>query len=377
MPQLSLYVHVPFCLRKCGYCSFVSFPDRDETRQKYTDALTREITLSRQDGFTVSTIYFGGGTPSLMSERQINAILERIHQLYTVSEDAEITLEANPGTVDGKYLQSVRKLGFNRLSLGVQSLSEKDLVFLGRCHSAKDSLRAIHEARLAGFNNLSLDFIYGLPNRTTSVWRGMLDEIIGLSADHLSLYGLTLDPDTPLGRAVASGRTPAPDPDQAAEEYEITSRKLAEAGYRHYEISNWARPGFESRHNTVYWKRGEYLGLGVAAHSFINGSRISNTVSLDGYLETLSKGELPRDEIEAINPELALSETIFLGLRLEDGISMDDIGRQFSIDLPGRYVREIAELSALGLVEVSGGNLKLTPRGRLLGNEVFLRFLPS
>ncbi|XUX01003.1 MAG: radical SAM family heme chaperone HemW [Dehalogenimonas sp.] len=377
MPELSLYIHVPFCLKKCGYCSFISFSDRAWNKQKYVEALIGEITLGQRDGATVSTVYFGGGTPSLLSDRQINSILEGIHNHYVVDTDTEVTLEANPGTVDEAYLRSMRELGVNRLSLGVQSLSEKELAFLDRCHTVEESRRAVSEARQAGFDNLSLDFIYGLPNRESCHWETMLNEIIDLGAEHLSLYSLTLEPDTPLGKMVASNKVPSPDADQAAEEYEIASRKLMEAGYRHYEISNWARSGFESRHNTVYWQRGQYLGIGVAAHSFLDGSRFSNTVNLDEYFMKIKKGQLPREDLEPISPELALSETIFLGLRLEEGISMSDIGHQFSIDLSSRFAAEIAELSGLGLVEVSADRLKLTTRGRLLGNEVFLRFLPS
>ena len=374
---LSLYIHVPFCVRKCGYCSFVSYSDRAYLIPAYVYSLINEISLTQRPQSTIETIYFGGGTPSVLSDGQIAQILNKISEIYTLVQDAEITLEANPGKIDAKYLSSMKSLGVNRMSLGIQSLNDEDLRFLGRSHLVNEAWRAIFDSRQAGFNNLSLDFIYGLPNRTTDKWESMLDEIIDLGAEHLSLYGLTLEADTPLGQAVTNGEAPAPDADQEATEYEIACVKLGAAGYRHYEISNWARPGFESRHNSNYWKRGEYLGLGVAAHSFIDGSRISNTVDLDEYLETIGCNRLPQADAEVISQELALSETIFLGLRLEEGISMDDIGRQFSIDLRSKFAAEITELSELGLVETSFSRLKLTSKGRLLGNEVFLRFLPS
>jgi oxygen-independent coproporphyrinogen III oxidase len=375
--ELSLYIHIPFCRSKCGYCSFTSYSGRDLEKPAYIEALSKEIVLAKRLDVTVKTIYFGGGTPSTLDLSEVDAILESIYQNYQVDPGAEITFEANPGIIELDYLHSLKGLCINRLSLGVQSLDDRELAFLGRYHSTIQALQAIDDARSAGFTNLSLDFIYGLHGRTISNWESMLNQIIDLGAEHLSLYGLTLEPDTPLGMAVAKGEHPSPDPDQAATEYESAATKLAAAGYRHYEISNWARPGFESRHNTVYWKRGEYLGLGVAAHSFVDGRRIANTSDLDEYLTRLTACELPQTEMEIVTDEMALLEAIFLGLRLEQGISLDDIGRQFSIDLRSKFSKEIAELSGLGLIELSADRLRLTLRGCLLGNEVFLRFLPS
>ena len=377
MSELSLYIHIPFCRSKCGYCSFTSFANRDRDIPIYIEVLIKEITLTHRPGVSVKTIYFGGGTPSILSYIDIRTILQTIHECYTIETGAEVTFEANPGTVDSQYLLSLRDLGINRLSLGVQSLDDAELAELGRCHSVSEARTAVREARQAGFNNLSLDFIYGLPGRQIRGWEFMLNEIVELDVEHLSLYGLTLEPDTPLGIALGRGEYPAADPDQAATEYEMASAKLEAAGYRHYEISNWARPGYESRHNTVYWQRGEYLGLGVAAHSFIGGQRIGNTPDLNSYIKSLSAGDLPARDVEVIGDGAALSEAMFLRLRLEEGVSLDDTGWQFSIDLRSRYAAEITELSGLGLVEVSADRLRLTPRGRLLGNEVFIRFLPS
>ena len=377
MSDLSLYIHVPFCRSKCGYCSFVSFTGRERDIPTYIEAVSQEIRLTRRSGTVVKTAYLGGGTPSLLAVEDIRKILDVIHDCYAFDPYAEITLEANPGTVNDPYLKSVHALGINRLSLGVQSLADTELAFLSRCHNSAQARQSIIEARDAGFSNLSLDFIYGLPGRCLSNWETMLGEIVELGADHLSLYGLTVEPDTVLGAAVASGQTPAPDADEAAGEYEMASTALEAAGYYHYEISNWAKRGFESRHNAVYWRRGEYLGFGVAAHSFIEGRRVANTTNLDGYLNSLASGVLPPREIENIGDDAALSEAIFLGLRLDEGISMDDIGRHFNIDLNRRYVSEMVELSGLGLVETSGGKLRLTPKGRLLSNEVFIRFLPQ
>jgi len=376
MSDLSLYLHIPFCRCKCSYCSFVSFAGREVQLPSYVDALSTEMHLTHRPGAVVKTVYFGGGTPSLLQPVDVKRLLSAVHECYAVDTSPEITLEANPGTIDGDYLSRLWAAGVNRLSLGVQSLDDGDLAFLGRLHSASGARQAIGQARAAGFDNLSLDFIYGLPHRRILDWDRMLDGIIDLGADHLSLYGLTLEPGTPLGDAAARGEFSL-DADAAASEYELASKKLNSAGYRHYEISNWARPGFESRHNTVYWRRGDYLGLGAAAHSFLEERRIANVGGLDGYMEALGDGHMPPQEMEVIDDATALSETIILGLRLSDGVALNDIGHRFKIDLPGRYAAEIAELSEMGLVEVTEGRLWLSPRGRLLGNEVFLRFLPA
>ncbi len=377
MPDLSLYIHVPFCRRKCGYCSFISYTNHENDIPAYVDTLCREVQLTRRPDAGVKTIYFGGGTPSLLPISGIERILNVIREDYRIDPSTEVTFEANPGTIDEGYLKSLKAAGVNRLSLGIQSLDDGDIAFFGRLHSVATAIRSVEQARAAGFDNLSLDFIYGLPGRPLSNWAVMLDDIINLGADHLSLYGLTLETGTPMGDAAACGEFVPAGEDEVAAEYEMASQKLEAAGYRHYEISNWARPGFESRHNALYWKRGEYLGLGAAAHSFIDGRRLSNTGNLGEYINAVTSGNRPPQEIEVIDEVTALAEAIFLGLRLEEGISPDDIGRQFSIDLHSRFAAEIAELSGLGLIESAPDRLRLTPRGRLLGNEVFLRFLPS
>lgn len=377
MTDLSLYLHIPFCRRRCSYCSFYSSAGKEAKIPAYIDALIRELEQTRLPARKANTIYFGGGTPSLLASSDIGRILQSIHRLYDIADKVEITLEANPGTVDETYLKAIREPGVNRLSLGVQSLDDAELKFLGRSHSVAQAAQTIRQAREAGFDNLSLDFIYGLPGRSIDKWGKMMDAVIGFGADHLSLYGLTLEDDTPLGGAVGRGEIPAPDADAAAEEYELAAGKLGAAGYRQYEISNWARPGYESRHNTVYWRRREYLGLGAAAHSFIGGERMANVDSLDEYIEASATGKTPSRTVEVIGWETALAEAVILGLRLCEGVSLDDIGHQFSIDLQSRFAAEIAKLTSSGLVEIENGNLRLTARGRLLGNEVFIRFLPA
>ncbi|MCL2679449.1 MAG: radical SAM family heme chaperone HemW [Dehalococcoidia bacterium] len=373
---LSLYLHIPFCRCRCAYCSFVSYTGRDGDLPRYAAALERELRIRKIDGALVSTIYFGGGTPSLLPPDAVHRLLAAIDENFLLDDRVEITMEVNPGTVSAEYLRELRKTGVNRLSLGVQSFDSEELALLGRIHTADEARQAVAMARQSGFQNLSLDFIYGLPNRRPDTWRRMLDEAIATGAPHLSLYGLTIEEGTPLAATVERGELPTPDSDAAASEYELADEMLEQAGFRHYELSNWSKPGFESRHNMVYWKRGRYLGMGVAAHSFINGQRLSNTSSLDEYLAATEENELPPHSIEEISSETALSEAVILGLRLDEGVAADDIKQAFNVDLYGRFREQIAECTALGLLGWDGKRMKLTTRGRLLGNEVFMRFLP-
>jgi len=376
LSQLALYLHIPFCLRRCHYCSFTSTAGRTSEIPAYVRAVINEIGLRRQPA-QVNTIYFGGGTPSLLEHLQVADILAAIRTNFTVAKGAEITLEANPGTVNREYLRLLRLQGINRLSLGVQSLDEDELKLLGRAHSAEEGTNAVRQARAEGFTNLSLDFIYGVPGRSIKAWREMLGGIVNLGAEHLSLYALSIEEGTALAEAVESGLITPPDQDAVAGEYDLACEVLARAGYVQYEISNWARPGYESRHNMTYWTGGEYLGLGYGAHSYLNGVRSTGEGGLDEYLAALGAGRLTELTAEKLSPRAALGEALMLGLRLNAGVGADDIRARFGIDLQGYFQGEIAELTALGLLEAAEGRLRLTPRGRLLGNEVFLRFLPA
>jgi oxygen-independent coproporphyrinogen-3 oxidase len=377
MSDLSLYFHLPFCRRRCRYCSFVTQAGREALIPEYVAALEAELRLRRRSGAVVRTIYFGGGTPSLAGAELIGRLVRAVADEYEIGPGAEITLETNPGTVEMAGFRGFRAAGINRLSLGAQSLADRELEYLGRTHSADRVGEAVEEARRAGFDNISLDFIYGLPGRSPVDWRRMLADITALGAEHLSFYGLSIDAGTPLAEAVAAGRDEPVDPDAAADEYESASDCLERAGYLQYEISNWAAPGRESRHNLVYWQGGEYLGLGAGAHSYADGRRTANSPDPDEYLECLVERRSAGVFEETITPEMGLSETVILGLRLNRGVSAGDIRRRFGIDLFSAYATEIEELRSFGLLEPSGReNLRLTRRGRLLGNEVFLRFLP-
>jgi oxygen-independent coproporphyrinogen III oxidase len=375
--DIALYIHFPFCRRRCSYCSFVSYQGRESDIPDYVNALEKELAL-RTDGQKVHSIYFGGGTPSLLYPEQIHDILHTIHSLFAVDESSEVTLEANPGTVDEIYLTAIRKAGINRLSLGVQSLDDGELALLGRIHTASEARDAVRFARNARFTNLSLDLIYGLPGQTLKSWHRTLGEVIDLNPEHISLYPLTLEDDSPMRMAIERGEVSPIDPDLTADQYELAQDTLEEHGYNHYEISNWAKEGYECRHNLVYWHNLPYLGVGVAAHSYVDGHRLANTTDLDSYLNAFSRNLSPAWALdEEIGPELQLSETVILGLRLSEGIGLDDIKRRFDIDLLRHYEQQVGETAALGLLEYSGQGVRLTRRGRLLGNEVFWRFLPE
>lgn len=373
----ALYIHVPFCRRKCDYCSFVSFSGRETEIGSYTDALCGEL-RERLEGQRLTTIFFGGGTPSLLTLSNMTSILETISRHADISPDAEISLEANPGTIDTRYLSGLRYLGVNRLSLGVQSFNDRELALLGRIHSVGQALQAIDDAREAGFDNLNIDLMYGLPGQNSTDWRRNLEKAIDIKPEHISLYALTLEPDCPMALSIEQGKSPDPDGDLAADMYELTEDILAEAGYRHYEISNWARPGLECRHNLVYWHNQPYLGAGVAAHSLLDGHRLAHTPSLDEYVSAWTAGQvLPPAMDETITPELRLAESVILGLRLDEGVDIAAIDNEFETSLLELYRQPVEDMTEAGLLEQSNGRLKLTQRGRLLSNEVFWRLLPE
>jgi oxygen-independent coproporphyrinogen-3 oxidase len=374
--DIALYIHFPFCRRKCNYCSFVSYQGRDTDIPAYVHALKKELAL-RAAGKRIHTAYFGGGTPSLLPTEQVEDILSTIRSVATVGKAAEITIEANPGTVNASYLATIRKLSINRLSLGTQSLDDNELTLLGRIHTAAEAREAVCLARSSGFTNLNIDLIYGIPRQTLSKWQDILAKAIGLMPEHLSLYPLTLDGDEPIYRAIERGELPAINPDIAAEQYELAEDLLAAHGYQHYEISNWAKEGYQCQHNLVYWQGSPYLGIGVAAHSYLNNHRFANTMDLDKYLSAFSSNiQRAIDWDEEIEPEWQLAEAVILGLRLSWGICLDDIRGRFGVDLLNQYHSQVDNLTGLGLLEFIDGHIRLTRRGRLLGNEVFWQFLP-
>ena len=379
----SLYVHVPFCVSKCGYCDFNSYPGLEWLTARYESALRRELSLWSQHAcrpamvLRIATIYFGGGTPTLLGTGGLKSVLDTCGQVFAVDATAEVTVETNPGVADEIALVELRSAGVNRLSIGIQSFDDGELRFLGRIHTADGARKAWFMARRAGFENLNLDLMYGLPGQPVQSWRDNLEQGLELEPEHISLYALTIEEDTPLGKSIASGRIVEPDPDTAAEMYLLAEERLEQAGYHHYEISNWAIPGRECAHNLTYWRNRHYLGVGAGSHSFLDSYRLCNLKGPLEYVQIL-EGEgdnLPVSDIERIDEKMAMGETMMLGLRLSEGVSADDFLGRFSRTLENVYGPGIEDLRRLGLLTWDGDSLRLTARGRLLGNQVFCRFV--
>ena len=373
LPPLGLYLHIPFCASRCQYCDFVTWAGKDHLIPAYLKALAREIEGFR--GVMAKTIFFGGGTPSLLKAEEIGGLLKAIEGSFRVLPGAEISVEANPADGGPDYFKALVGRGVNRLSLGAQSFDDGELRLLGRRHRAGDIARTFDRAREAGLENISLDLIYGLPGQALEAFRRSLESALGLGPEHLSLYALSLEEATPLEKTVSRGELPDPDPDEQADMYLLAERLLGEAGYRHYELSNWARPGRECRHNIIYWENGPYLGLGAGAHSCLRGVRSARVASIEDYIHKVEAGESPVAESEELGPELQRAETMFLGLRLVDGIDNAAFARRFGGPPRSFFGPQIEELVGLGLLEERAGRLRLTPRGRLLANQVFCRFL--
>ena len=381
----SVYVHIPFCRAKCAYCDFNSYAGQERLIPFYVDALLREAAFwARSDAVDiVDTLYVGGGTPSLLPASEVERLMAGLRAAFRFADNAELSIEANPESVDETYLRALRDAGFNRLSLGVQSFDDAELRLLGRIHDARQALEAYAAARNAEFENVNIDLMLGLPGQSLAEWSRSLEQALSLAAEHLSLYALTLEEGTPLARRVDGGECEQPDADTQADMYAWSCDRLAAAGYEQYEISNWARPGHRCRHNLTYWRNEPYLGLGAGAHSRIGDRRFANEPQPERYiqqamsLEAKDPARLPQiTSSERLDAATDMADSMILGLRLVEGVPFAGFRQRFGVDVDERYGREIAELTVLGLIEASDGHLRLTARGRLLGNEAFQRFLP-
>jgi oxygen-independent coproporphyrinogen-3 oxidase len=399
---LSLYLHIPFCTLKCSYCDFNSYAGLEELVRPYVEALVVEMGLWSRfaqtgarpgaAGRPVPTAFFGGGTPSLLPIEEVERIVGAMRERFGLEREAEITLEANPGTVDRDYLRRLLALGLNRISFGVESFHDDELAALDRIHSAAEAEEAYRWARQAGFERLNLDLIYGLPEQRMERWQATLERAIELAPEHLSLYALTVEEGTKLAYDIDHGRAAEPDGDAQAAMYEWSCERLAGAGYRQYEISNWAKPGQECLHNLVYWRNGDWLGLGAGAHSHLAGTRFADVYSPRQYVRSMESAGAPPESddvptllrampqvtyVEEPSPELARSDTLIMGLRLNEGVSLDEFRHRFGEDAEKPYAATFAEMTSNGLLERTNGRVRLTPRGRMLANEVFVRLLPD
>jgi oxygen-independent coproporphyrinogen-3 oxidase len=394
MSDYSLYLHVPFCRHRCSYCDFNTYAGLEALIPEYTRALGREIELAAESAgerLPVHTIFFGGGTPSLLPAGSFEQVFEAIGQGFDLQDGLELTLEANPGTVSLEYLSDLRSLGFNRISLGMQSADPGELRLLEREHGFVEVIEAVAAARRAGFANLNLDLIFGLPYQTQASWQRTLDLALGLHPEHFSLYALTLEHGTPMQNWTARGLLSEPDPDLAADMYEWAAEALEQAGYVQYEISNWAARGGEDtilacRHNLQYWRNRPYLGLGAGAHGYAGGVRTANVLAPAAYIQRCLEGSArpfpctpATATVTPVDRGAEMGETMMMGLRLvREGVSDADFQARFGQALCEVYDEQISRLSGLGLLEwggEQGDRLRLTKRGRLLGNRVFLEFI--
>jgi len=385
---LAVYLHIPFCQTRCSYCAFNTYTGQSSRIVPYMRALTREIQWVTQDRRAPAiSLYFGGGTPSLVPASELQRTIQTCAETFLLSSNAEITLEANPGTVDRSYLDDLRRAGVNRLSIGMQSAHPSELQLFARGHTIADVRTTVHAARLSGFENINLDLIYGVPHQTLQMWQISLQTALALHPDHLSLYGLGIEPATPMERWINHGSLPAPDPDLAADMYEWASEILHDSGFVQYEISNWARPGRESRHNLHYWRNFAYLGFGAGAHGYAARTRYSNVLLPAHYIQHIESqlDPLPfplsaaAEEVLTIDPSQEMSEMMLMSLRLlQEGLSLSTFHTRFGQDLWDVYGPQLDRLIEFGLLELArtpDARVRLTQRGRLLGNQVFAQFV--
>ena len=369
---LELYVHIPFCIRKCAYCDFVSGPGTKAMQKEYEEALLAEIDAAEETAEReVISVFFGGGTPSAVDAGMLARVMEKLRSKYVFSEDAEITLEANPGTLDAEKLKCYRKSGFNRISIGCQSVHDEELKRLGRIHTFAEFQESFALARDAGFANINVDLMSGLPEQSEEKWEESLRTIAELSPEHISAYSLIVEPGTPF----AEQKLDLPDEDTEREMYARTAEILAEYGFFQYEISNYAKPGKECRHNLGYWDRTEYLGIGAGSSSLIKGERFDHIRDRKAYIEKIRNGESILIDREILSVESQMEEFMYLGLRKVEGVSRTDFQNCFGKNVDDVYGKILDKLEEEQLLEFSGDRIRLTHRGMDVSNCVLAEFL--
>jgi putative oxygen-independent coproporphyrinogen III oxidase len=376
MTHAGAYIHIPFCRSRCSYCDFATGIYEGELAERYVRAVVEEIASAPNAGAGVDTVYFGGGTPSLLTPVQLDQILSAIHRQFAIESGSEITVEMNPGTVTRDQLRAFRDLGVNRASFGAQTFDDAELAKLGRSHSSSDTLNTFHELRAAGFANVSFDLIAGLPGQTLAGWQGNIEQSLALEPEHLSFYLLEVHAGTPLADHIRRGLQPVPDDDLAAVMYEWMIERATAAGYEHYEISNLCKPGFSSRHNTKYWTGAAYYGFGCSAHSFDGQMRRwSNQREVLRYVENVEQGASPVVDEQDLTPSELRAEALFLGMRMMRGVDVREYNELFGVDLRVEHASELDRFHEAGLVEFDGDLIRLTRSGALMSNEVFAAFV--
>lgn len=380
MKPLAVYVHVPFCARHCAYCDFNVHVEKAQNAivgatVDATCADIRQSAQTLQSHYRVETVFFGGGTPTFLSAGQLGQILQTVRDEFEIAPDAEISSEANPNSSDAALFAQMRDMGFNRLSVGVQAFDNALLLAMDRLHSADEAERAVCAAQSAGFHNLSLDLMFGLPGQTAVHWDATLDRALCLNLPHLSLYALTLEPGTRFERLHTGGKLKLPDEDTEAEMYLHCIERLTRAGYEHYEVSNFAKPNHRCRHNLTYWHNGEYLGVGAGAVSYLDGRRFKRERLPRRYVEKVQNGLDLTVESEMLTPEETLGETLMLGLRLREGVNIEALEQRFGVDVKEKFAAQITRLTMQGWIELDGEILRVTEQGLLYVNSIAAEFL--
>ena len=378
--ELELYIHIPFCAKKCAYCDFLSSVQNEEKRENYVNALIREIKGYQhlKEEYVICTIFLGGGTPSILSTNQIQRIFETLRSTFEFSKDIEITMEANPGTVTKEKLDVYRECGINRLSFGLQSTNDEELKLLGRIHTYEEFLESYSLARKSGFTNINVDLISAIPKQSVSSWEETLRNVISLNPEHISAYSLIVEEGTPFASVYGEGAPKEADLPSEEEERQIyyqTKILLTEAGYQHYEISNYAKNGKACRHNIGYWQRKEYLGIGLGASSLFEETRYHNTNDFSFYLENSKTHDLIREEQQVLSNKEQMEEFMFLGLRMTEGVSVKEFEKCFGQSLKMCYGKQLNKLQKEGLIEITGDKIILTEQGIDVSNYVLSEFI--
>lgn len=375
--MLGLYIHIPFCVKKCKYCDFNSFKLNIDEKKKYLSALEKEMELYKDEveGKSIDSIFLGGGTPSILNKEEIKILFENIKNNFNIKSSAEITMECNPGTLTLDKLKVMKECGVNRLSIGLQAVQNHHLEYIGRIHTYEEFEKNYFQAKEVGFENINVDLMYALPNQSKKDWIESLEKVVKLNPTHISAYSLILEENTELFNMYERKEFKLLDEDTDIEMYEHTINYLKEYGYNQYEISNYAKDGFECKHNILYWKCENYVGLGPSASGFLYETRYNNLCELDKYEEVIFSGKKPIEWEEELSIKDEIEESIFLGLRMNDGIKFIDFHEKYNFDFKKEYKNEIKKLKDLELIDVDCTSIKLTQKGREISNSVFVEFM--
>lgn len=377
MKPLGIYLHIPFCQKKCYYCDFISYSGKEELIEDYIESLKKEIQLYREElsGHSIKSIFIGGGTPSILTGGQVEEIIRTLANCYHLEKGIEVSIEANPGLLSREKLQHYYAAGINRLSIGLQACQEHLLQRLGRIHQYKDFIGNLQEAKAVGFNNINVDLMFGLPTQTLGEWHASLENIVALGIPHISAYNLIFEEGTPFFQWMEEGRIQKADEELELRMYHDAIGFLKDNGYLHYEISNFAKPNHQCQHNILYWKNQEYIGFGVAAHSYINNHRFYNHSGIEEYSYDIQNHQKPIEESHSLSIKEEISETMFLGLRMMEGVNVKDFVKRFGRTPEEIYGKQLKKLKERQLITYDDYHIKLTSKGIDLANLVFEEML--